>query len=402
MNNKNQAFSMGRRWLIFSTVFVIGILAAYNMFKAPPLFSVIIPELGFTDENVGWVMSMFGIIGVVLAFPAGAILNKLGIKKSLIITAASLAIGSALGAVATNAGMLLASRVVEGIGMGLISVVGPAAIATIIPRAKQGLAMGLWAVWFPAGTVFAFNTAPALSAALGWRSVWWMAAVLSVAALVFAALCYAQPPAEKTAEEAGAPAAALRKPDMRSILLVAIGFMVWNMFNAGAIGGFYPTFLQTVHAMDPQTAGFVASITNICVLFLGPISGVVSDKLGTRKGLLVFAFAGAAAFLAFGFGNNLALIYVFLIGYSFFSASAATGTFSIIPELTHQPEKIGFSMAIVAFLQNIGIVVGSAVFPVLAASLAWDWNTASLMFCVPLAVVGLVCSIFVREKANKE
>ena len=67
------------------------------MFKAPPLFSIIIPELGFTDENIGWVMSMFSIIGLVMAFPAGAILAKLGIKKSLIITAASLAIGSAMG-----------------------------------------------------------------------------------------------------------------------------------------------------------------------------------------------------------------------------------------------------------------------------------------------------------------
>lgn len=401
MSEKDQSFSMGRRWLIFSIVFIIGILSAYNMFKAPPLFSVIIPELGFTDENIGWVMSMFSIIGVVLAFPAGAILTKLGIKKSLIITAASLAIGSAIGAVAGSVPLLLASRFIEGIGMGLISVVGPAAIATIIPRAKQGLAMGLWAVWFPAGSVFAFNTAPALAAAMGWRSVWWVAAALALAAAVFAIACYAQPPAEE-AEGDQATAAVTRKPDMLSIILVAVAFMTWNAFNAGAIGGFYPTFLQTVHSMDPQAAGFVASLTNICVLAIGPISGIVSDKLGTRKGLLVFGFAGAVAFLTFGFGNNLTLIYVFLIGFAFLSASVATGTFSIIPELTHQPEKVGFSMAIVAFLQNLGIVIGSAVFPMVAAGLAWDWNTASLMFCVPLAAIGLVCVIFVREKANRQ
>lgn len=400
MSEKDQSFSMGRRWLVFSIVFIIGILSAYSMFKAPPLFSIIIPELGFTDENIGWVMSMFSIIGVVLAFPAGAILAKLGIKKSLIITAASLAIGSAMGAIATNAPILLASRFIEGIGMGLISVVGPAAIATIIPRAKQGLAMGIWSVWFPAGTVLAFNTAPALAAGLGWRSVWWVAAALCLAALVFALVCYAQPPAEE-AEGEQAASGIMRKPDMFSIIMVAVAFMTWNAFNAGAISSFYPTFLAEVHAMDPQTSGFVASITNLCVLALGPISGIVSDKLGTRKGLLVFAFVGAIVFLTFGFSNNIALIYVFVIGFAFFSASCATGTFSIVPELTHQPEKIGFSMAIVAFLQNLGIVIGSAVFPVVAAGLAWDWNTASLVFCVPLAVVGLICVILVREKANR-
>lgn len=400
MSEKDSSFSMGRRWLIFSIVFVIGIMSAYNMFKAPPLFPVIIPELGFTGENIGWVMSMFGIIGVVLAFPAGAILAKLGIKKSLLITAASLAIGSALGAVANGVAMCLFSRFVEGIGMGLISVVGPAAIATIIPRSKQGLAMGLWAVWFPAGSVLALNTAPTLAAMMGWRFVWWFAAALCVAAFIFALVCYAQPPAEDEGGEEGA-VKDTRKPDMRSIILVSIGFMAWNAFNAGAIGGFYPTFLQEVHSMDPAFAGFASSLTNICVLALGPISGIVSDKIGTRKGLLVFAFAGAAVFLTFGFGSNLTLIYVFLIGFSFFSASCATGTFSIIPKLTHQPEKVGFSMAIVAFLQNIGIVLGSAVFPMVAAGLAWNWSMASMAFCVPLAVVGLICSIFVREKANR-
>lgn len=404
MSERDSSFSMGRRWLIFSIVFIIGILAAYNMFKASPLFPVIIPELGFTDESIGWVMSMFSIVGVVLAFPAGAILAKLGIKKSLLITAVSLAIGSALGAVSSSVPLMLFSRFIEGIGMGLISVVGPAAIATIIPQSKQGLAMGIWSVWFPAGTVFAFNTAPALAEALGWRAVWWFAAALSLAALVFALLCYVQPPAEQERDNGTAAtgtARETRKPDMRSIILVAVAFMAWNAFNAGAISSFYPTFLQTIHSMDATTAGFVASITNICVLALGPISGIVSDKIGTRKGLLVFAFAGAAVFLTFGFGSNIMLIYVFVIGFSFFSASCATGTFAIIPELTHQPEKVGFSMAIVAFLQNLGIVIGSAAFPVIAAALAWDWNMASLAFCVPLAVVGLICSILVREKANR-
>ena len=148
MTNSSQTeFPMSRRWLIFCSVFFLGILTSFGMFKAPTMFTTeFTTDLGFTESNIGWVMSMSTLIGVVLAFPAGGIFAKLGAKKSLVITAASLIIGSAGGALATDATIMLVTRFIEGIGMGLISVVGPAAVASIIPARKQGLAMGIWSV----------------------------------------------------------------------------------------------------------------------------------------------------------------------------------------------------------------------------------------------------------------
>jgi predicted MFS family arabinose efflux permease len=392
---------MSRRWLIFASVFFMGIMTAFNMFKAPPLFPSLIPELGFTDATIGWVMSMFSMIGVVLAFPAGAILNKLGIKKSLIITGASLVIGSAIGALATNVPVILASRFIEGIGMGLISVVGPASIASLIPQKKQGLAMGLWAIWFPFGVVLGMNSAPAIEALAGWRAVWWIVAALSLLSLLFVIFVYAQPPQEAQTGAVEQKAVDV-KPDYRSIVFVAIAFMAWNIINAGAVSGFYPSFLQAQHGMDPQTAGFVASITSLLVLALGPLSGLVSDKLRTRKWLMVFAMATAAVLSFFAFGDNLPLVWVFLIVMALASAAMPTGVFSIVPELAKKPAAIGTGMAIVAFFQNIGGMVGSAAFGPLVAHPAIGWNLASLVFLVPVAIVGCVFALLTKEKRSKK
>ncbi len=398
-------FSMGRRWLIFSTVFLVGVLASFCMFKAPPLFSTeFMTDLGFSDSNIGWVMSMFAMIGVVLAFPAGGILQKLGPKKSLIITAASLVIGAGLGALATDVVFMLATRFIEGVGMGLISVVGPAAVASIIPARKQGLAMGIWSVWFPCGVVAAFNLAPLLYSVGGsWQIAWWFAAVLSVIALILVVLVYADPPAEGVSDAVQSSSTIQLKPDMFSIIMVALAFCAWNIINAGAISGFYPSYLADVHHLGTQMAGTVSSFTNILVLALGPISGLVADKLSQkfniRKAYIVLALFAAAGLLCFGFGDSMTLVWVFVSLMAFASAACATGVFSSIPLLAKDSAKIGFGMAIVAFLQNVGILVGSAAFAPIVATLGW--NMASIAFCVPVCVVGAIFAILIKSAKAK-
>ncbi len=395
-------FPMNRRWMIFCSVFFLGILTSFGMFKAPTMFTTeFISELGFTESSIGWVMSMFTLIGAVLAFPAGGIFAKLGAKKSLIITAISLIVGAAGGALATNATMMLATRFIEGIGMGLVSVVGPAAVASIIPAKKQGLAMGIWSVWFPAGVVLAMNVTPMVYALAGtWRANWWLSAILAAVALVFVWTVYATPPQEKVAEEASADGAPMKlKPDFFSIVMIAIAFGCWNVFNAGAIGGFYPSYLADVHSLDTQLSGTISSITNILVLALGPISGIIADKFNIHKGFIVFGMFGAAILLTFAFGDNMPLVWVFVIAMSFCSACCSTGVFSSVPLYAKDPSKVGLGMAIVAFFQNLGGCIGSAAFGALAVSMGW--NMASLAFCVPIAIVGGVCAVLIKSLKAK-
>lgn len=387
---------MRRRWLVFATAFAVAFCAGFNMFKAPPLFIAIMPELGFTEDTIGWVMSMFSILGIVLAFPAGGILKKMGIKTSLIITAASVMIGAVCGALSANSLMLLLTRLIEGIGLGLISVVGPAAVATIIPRKKQGLAMGIWTVWFPFAIVIALNASPAIFAISGWRSVWIAGAVLAFLALLFVLFAYKQPPPEvEEHQDLAKSAAIVLKPDYKGLLLVTVAWGMWNVFFGGAIASFYPTFLTQVHGLDVQFAGSASSITNILVLILGPLSGVISDRLNTRKWLMVFAMAGAAVMLLIAFGTDITLIWVYLFGMALFAAAMPTGAFALVPRLMKDPTKIGFGMAVLAFFQNAGIVFGSAAFGPL--SVALGWNIASLTLLLPAALIGLLLTFFVRD-----
>lgn len=260
--------------------------------------------------------------------------------------------------------------------------------------------MGIWSVWFPAGVVLAFNVTPFVySLSHTWRANWWLSAILAVIALVFIIAVYATPPQEEDGEAAGAAAegAALSlKPDYRSIVMIALAFGCWNVFNAGAIGGFYPSYLADVHQLDNQLSGTVSSITNILVLALGPISGIVADKFNIHKGFIVFGMFGGAALLTFAFGDSMTLVWVFVIAMSLCSACCSTGVFSSVPLYAKDPAKVGFGMAVVAFFQNLGGLIGSAAFGTIAVSMGW--NMASLVFCVPIALVGGVCALLIRNR----
>jgi predicted MFS family arabinose efflux permease len=401
MDTRTGAISSGRRWLMFASAFAVALFAGFNMFKAPPLFTTLISTLGFSSSNIGWVTSMFSLISVVLAFPAGGILARIGVRKCLLIAAGGVVVGSALGALAISWQMLLATRFIEGIGLGLISVVGPAAVASLFPRGQSGLAMGIWTIWFPFAIVIGLNASPAIFAIAGWRAVWWIGAALSLASLLFVWAVYREPEKNATVEQEQSPAHAsepntARKAGFVGVILATVAFGCWNIFFGGAIASFYPTFLQQVHGMSVQFAGTAASITNILVLVLGPVSGVISDRLGTRKGLMVFAMIGAIVMLFIAFSGNTTLVWVYLVVMALFAAAMPTGTFAIVPELAGDPSRIGLGMATLAFFQNLGIAIGSAAFGPIAADLGW--NTASLAFLVPVAVVGLVITFFVKGR----
>jgi MFS family permease len=144
-------------WIILLVALLAGVAAPFNQFKVPPLMPVLMQRFQLDLGTAGLLMSIFSITGFVLALPAGLILQRLGPKVAGLIAVGCLAIGSALGTLAAGAGFLLATRLIEGAGMGLISVVSPALIAIWFPPEKRGGPMGVWGTWVPLGSLIMFN-----------------------------------------------------------------------------------------------------------------------------------------------------------------------------------------------------------------------------------------------------
>lgn len=139
----DEAVTPAYAWVILAVAYIASVAAPLSQSKVPPVMPVLMEAFNLSLTSTGMLMSVFAITGFILALPAGLILQRLGLRVTSLIAMGCLVIGSALGALSTTTGLLLFSRVVEGVGMGLIAVVAPAAIAMWFPPKKRGTPMGI-------------------------------------------------------------------------------------------------------------------------------------------------------------------------------------------------------------------------------------------------------------------
>ena len=263
-------------WVILVVVFLASVAAPLNQTKVSPLLSVIKEDLNMSLGLSGWLNSVFAFTGLILALPTGIFLKRFGPKIMGIIALSCLAVGAILGAVSNSAGLLIFSRVIEGNGLGLISVVGPAVVAMWFPPEKRGIPMGIWATWFPVGALTMYLFAPMMAESFGWQFVWWFGAGFAILALVLYIIFMRMPPGmERTAQQKTQSSilselvSTIKLLNNRQIWMLGIGFGLFTLPGM-AIGTFYPTFLREVRGYSLSQASIISSIGIFVVIFSAP------------------------------------------------------------------------------------------------------------------------------------
>jgi predicted MFS family arabinose efflux permease len=387
-------------WVILAVAFISSVAAPLNQFKVPPVMPVLMEAFKLSMSSAGWLMSVFSITGFLLALPAGLILLRLGLKVTGLIAMGVLVVGSVLGALSSTAGVMLFSRVIEGVGMGLIAVVAPASIGMWFPREKQGVPMGLWATWVPVGSVIMFILAPALASAFGWQSIWWFGAAFALLAFVLVWLFMRMPPQMAAPGPAAGGAPAGEPPNLRKALsnpsIWLLGAM-FGFFNLAliALNTFFPTFLFSVRSYSMASASFTVSLVMITVLFSAPLAGVLSDKIGSRKLVFTVPFIIVAIMMIFPFTISGGMIALWMILLGVVAGAIPTATFAAAPEIMKKPELVGMGMAVVALGQNLGMFIGPVIFGAVVASSGW---AAAGYVMIPVLLLGLVSGLLVKVR----
>lgn len=390
-------------WVILVVVFLASVAGPLNQAKIPPLMPVIMDAFQLTIGQAGWLMSVFALTGMLLSLPAGIMLQKWGLKTLGAVALLCLVAGSGLGAFSTQATTLMISRVIEGCGMGLIAVVAPAAIAMWFPPEKQGVPMGIWAIWVPVGTVTVYNLAPSLATAFGWQSVWWLATGYSLVVLLIYLVFLRVPPwlenntlaAESTAPPSmpGGNLQALRNP---AIWYVGFGFACFTLTTM-ALATYLPTFLAEERGYSLSKAALIASLPTILVLFSAPAAGWLSDRINSRRLVRAIPFLAVAAMLFFPFRIFGWQIIAFMVLLGTVMGAVPTATFASAPEVMVRPELAGLGMAVVMFGQNLGMFIGPILFGSLVEKSGW---VAAGNWLVPVPLLGFLLAWQVKDRST--
>jgi len=402
--------SKAKAWAVTLAVFLASIAVAANRFKPPPVMQVLMADLNVDMVTGGWFMSVSSLAGVILAIPTAFILTRLGLKATGLIALGCAVAGSALGALATSAEMLLAGRVVEGVSIGLIAVVAPTAISLWFEPRERGMPLGLWATWVPVGNVIMFNVAHPLLNTFGWQSLWWFGALFALVALVVFAIVVAEPPRTAAQEEALRRAAGERgsKSVLGAFTRMLLNLPIWLLGLSFAAFGFAiisyntwaPAYLTETLSIAPSAASFYASLLFLAAILGNLVAGWAVDHTAHRHRLLSGTFLATGILLAYSFHlETVWIVAPYMLVLGFVSNWIPTVTFTLAPEKVPSIEFAGLGLAIVLACGNVGSLTGP---PVLAGVLNGGSWTAGSILLVLMMGVGLLLTLAVWWLCRRE
>jgi MFS family permease len=340
------------------------------------------------------------VAGIVLGIPAAFILIRLGPKLSGLIALGCTLLGSIVGALAIGPATLLGGRVIEGIGLGLITVIAPTVISMWFPPEKRGMPMGIWASWVPVGSFIMYNLAGPLLRLYGWQSIWWFGALFALIALVIYAVVVSAPPTTDMAQES-APASngtfgrLLFNP---ASWILALVFATFN-FTFLAYATWAPIYINQAFGVGVETASFYASLSSLAIIPTTIIAGWTLDHTRNRYLVLTSALVISGLLFVLSFQlNSVNAIVPYMLVLGLVGGFIPTATFTLAPETMPDPRFIGLALGIVSVGQNLGMFFGP---PIVGSAIAGgNWAAGILPLLISLAI-GVVASVVLRARQTR-
>jgi MFS family permease len=263
------------------------------------LITVALPSvargLAVSGTATSTVLSAYFAAYALTLLPAGTLVDRFGPRRLALLGLGLFGLGAAVGALCASVPALATTRVVQGIGAGLVS---PAALAGAVSGfgpERRGRALGVWGASAGAANLLGPLLGGLVTVALGWRADWWALVPLT---LVAAWALHSHLPRTLRTSADAATAPLLNRPVLASTFVAGLTFAVM-------IGCFYiaEQYLQRAAGYSALGASTVMMFVALLVGSAAPLAGRLADRHGERRpatggflaaglGLLVLGFPG--------------------------------------------------------------------------------------------------------------
>ena len=158
------------RWIVL-IVLSLAMFGSYYAYDAlSPLADVLKAQLHFTDENLGFLQAIYSFPNIFTVVIGGLIIDRLGLRKSLMIFGLLSLIGPAITASSGALPIMAAGRLIFGMGAESLNVAVTAALARWFKGKELSFAFGLNLTICRLGSFAALNSPTwARAAYASWR-----------------------------------------------------------------------------------------------------------------------------------------------------------------------------------------------------------------------------------------
>src|SRR3954471_2707748 len=298
---------------------------------------VIRESLGASLQQLEWTVNAYTLTFAVLLLTGAALGDRFGRKRVFTGGVALFTAGSAFAALAPTGDTLIIARAIQGVGAAIVTPLTLTLLSAAVPAERRGLALGAWGAI--AGLAIALGplVGGAIVEGLSWQFIFWLNVPLGIILVPLAAIFL---------RETYGPDGALDLPGL-GFASTGLFALVWALIHgneqgwtsAGIVGAFIAAavlltafvaweartpnpmlplrffrsrafsaangvsllmsfglfgsifllaqFFQIVQGYSPLQAGLPTLPWTMMPIFVAPIAGVLSDRIGARPLLVV-------------------------------------------------------------------------------------------------------------------
>jgi EmrB/QacA subfamily drug resistance transporter len=411
-----------RKWLTLGCV----AFALFMVMLDNTVVNVALPsiqrDLGIGLSELQWTVNAYALTFAVLMLTGGKLADFLGRRRVFIaglavFTASSLACG-----LATSGEMLIAARTVQGIGAALMMPATLSIISATFPVQQRGLAIGIWAGVSAMALAIGPLVGGLLTQHIDWSWIFFINVPIGVLAIVAARLFIRESRDPSTNQRLDIPGLLTSgialfaltfalieandygwtSPTILSLFAVAgIGFVAFvllelhqrvpmldlSLFRNGTFAGanivvllvflamfgvffFVSLYVQGILGYSAVQAGAIFLPMTVLIMFVAPVAGKLSDRLGSRW-LIVAGMAFLVAHLLLlsnldvdsTFWNILPALILGGFGMGLTMTPATAAAIGSVPIA-----KAGIGSGVLNTFRQVGGALGIAVMGAIVAS----------------------------------
>lgn len=390
------------RWTILSILVAAQAAAAQAGQGLPTMSPMIESGLRLTKAELGIFMSIFNSVQVASVMPTGWLTDKIGVRKVLPSGLALLGLSLAALYLISSIGTAVPALLLAGISFAVVNPACASAIHQWFSARSRGTAMSINKTGVPLTAVVLAATLPALSLAIGWRTVFILMGVSCLIASSFVLLLYREPP-NSVVQRDSSQEQPLR---LRSLLTNL------NILGASAFTGvltsadicvttFLILYLRDELGLSVVLAGGFLAVSRAGALLGRPAWGVSSDAIfgGRRKPvLLLVGTIGTLSVLATGLmpaTSPLWLVGAISFGLGLSLAAWHGVFFTLITEMAGS-SSAGMAVGFSSTIMQTGRVFVLPLFG-LVTDLTSNYRPAWVGLGLILAVATIVFASILRE-----